>query len=75
MITVENLRKSFGRGTNATEVLRDIDLTIPDGKWTAIVGPSGSGKSTLLNCLSGLLKPDDIYQLTSGSLVPYEVTA
>lgn len=58
MITVENLRKSFGRGTNATEVLRDIDLTIPDGKWTAIVGPSGSGKSTLLNCLSGLLKPD-----------------
>ncbi|WP_042355032.1 metal ABC transporter ATP-binding protein [Bacillus rubiinfantis] len=37
-------------------VLHDIDLTIPEGAFLAIVGPNGSGKSTLLKLLLGLLK-------------------
>ncbi len=44
------LHKSFG----ATEVLHDIDLDIPHGQVTTILGPSGSGKSTLLRCLNRL---------------------
>jgi len=37
------------------EVLRDIALALPAGRWTAIVGPNGAGKSTLLRALGGLL--------------------
>jgi ABC-type polar amino acid transport system ATPase subunit len=48
------LKKSFGK----TAVLRGIDLTVPDGKVTAVIGPSGSGKSTLLRCLDYLEKPN-----------------
>lgn len=58
MITVSNLKKSFGSGTNKNEVLKGIDLKILDGDFIVILGASGSGKSTLLNCLSGLEKPD-----------------
>jgi zinc transport system ATP-binding protein len=44
-------------------VLEDINITIPDGSFLAIVGPNGSGKSTLLKLLLGLLKlqKGDIY--------------
>jgi zinc transport system ATP-binding protein len=38
-------------------VLEDINLSIPEGSFLAIVGPNGSGKSTLLKLILGLLKP------------------
>jgi len=52
MATLEltGIRKSFG----ATEVLRQIDLTLADGELLAIVGASGCGKSTLLRIVAGL---------------------
>ena len=37
------------------DVLHDISLFIPQGRWTSIVGPNGAGKSTFLKCLAGLL--------------------
>ena len=54
MITVRNVHKSFG----AQKVLDGLDIDIPDGKITAIIGPSGEGKSVLLKHLIGLLQPD-----------------
>ena len=39
----------------STEVLHGIDLALPAGRWTSIVGPTGAGKSTLLKALAGLL--------------------
>ncbi len=39
-------------------LLKNINLTIPDGKTTVIIGPSGSGKSTLLKIIAGLINPD-----------------
>jgi polar amino acid transport system ATP-binding protein len=43
-------------GTNA--VLRGVDLDVPAGTTTAVIGPSGSGKSTLLRALNRLYEPD-----------------
>lgn len=54
MITLRNVHKSFG----SQKVLSGLDLDIPDGKITAIIGPSGEGKSVLLKHLIGLLQPD-----------------
>jgi ATP-binding cassette subfamily B protein len=50
-------------GAGQAEVLRGVDLVIPVGKVTAIVGASGSGKTTLFKLLLGLYKPTagDIY--------------
>lgn len=48
IIQTNNLSKSYGK----TQVLKNIDLTIEQGEFTAIMGPSGSGKTTLMNTLS-----------------------
>lgn len=57
LIKVEDLKKSYGRGETATEVLKGLNFTIPRGQMTALLGPSGSGKSTLLTIMGTLLKP------------------
>ncbi len=54
MIRIEGLRKSYPLGEGALTVLHELDLTIGDGEFVAIVGTSGSGKSTLLNILGVL---------------------
>jgi NitT/TauT family transport system ATP-binding protein len=55
MITVSNLRYSYAvPGESTRQVLTDIDFTVADGEFVAIVGPSGCGKTTLLNVLAGL---------------------
>jgi len=54
MISLRNIHKSFG----SQKVLDGLDLDIPDGKITAVIGPSGEGKSVLLKHLIGLLQPD-----------------
>lgn len=54
MIKLTNVHKSFGPQT----VLNGLDLTIPGGQITAIIGPSGEGKSVLIKHMIGLLQPD-----------------
>ncbi|HRK96005.1 MAG TPA: sn-glycerol-3-phosphate ABC transporter ATP-binding protein UgpC, partial [Rhodospirillales bacterium] len=49
-VVLRGISKRFG----ATEVLRDVDLEIPDGALVVVVGPSGCGKSTLLRLVAGL---------------------
>jgi phospholipid/cholesterol/gamma-HCH transport system ATP-binding protein len=54
MISLRNVHKSFG----TQKVLDGLNLEIPAGKITAVIGPSGEGKSVLLKHLIGLLQPD-----------------
>lgn len=53
MIELKGLKKKFGRLT----VLDDLDLDIPSGQATGIVGPNGSGKTTTIKSILGLVKP------------------
>src|SRR6187551_2228583 len=50
-IAFEGVSKVFGDGTRAVD---ELDLDIPDGGFTVLVGPSGSGKSTALRMVAGL---------------------
>lgn len=51
--------ESLSAGYGATAIIEQIDLTIPRGKLTALVGPNGCGKSTLLATLARMQKPLD----------------
>ncbi len=57
MVTVTDLRRSFGTGERAVHALRGISFTVGRGELTALKGRSGSGKTTLLNLVGGLDSP------------------
>lgn len=64
MIELEGIRRVFQVGDEEVHALRDLDLTIRQGEYVAIMGPSGSGKSTLLNIIGLLDRPDEgIYRI------------
>ena len=56
-LELKNIYKTYGQGELATDVLSNINLTIEEGEFVAIVGFTGSGKTTLVNLINGLLKP------------------
>ena len=53
-----NVNKGYGSGSHRTTVLRDVNLTVAQSEFVAIVGFSGSGKTTLISLLAGLIQPD-----------------
>ena len=57
LIRTENLTKTYGRGAASTQALRGINLEIPRGSFSCIVGPSGHGKSTLMHLIGALDRP------------------
>ncbi|MCX4662942.1 ATP-binding cassette domain-containing protein [Streptomyces sp. SID4919] len=67
MVEIRGVHKSFG----TLEVLRGIDLNVPVGEVTVILGPSGSGKSTLLRTINHLEKADSGWISVDGSLIGY----
>jgi putative ABC transport system ATP-binding protein len=62
IVSLSKVSKSYTRGKQEVVVLRDLDLSIEQGDFAALMGPSGSGKTTLLNLIGGLDQP------TSGSI-------
>jgi ATP-binding cassette subfamily C protein CydD len=70
VVVLDDVTVSFPE--SSSPVLRDVDLTIPSGRWTAVTGASGAGKTTLLSVVAGARKP------SSGAvrwLTPAGVTA
>lgn len=57
ILKLENVSQSFGAGTHATHVLKNIDLDVQEGEFLVLLGFSGSGKTTLINLMAGLEQP------------------
>ncbi|TCV68605.1 ABC transporter ATP-binding protein [Neorhizobium sp. S3-V5DH] len=53
MVSIDAVTMSFG----SYVAVQDVNLSVADGEFLAIVGPTGCGKSTILNAIAGLLKP------------------
>lgn len=72
-LELKDLRKSFGK----SEIIRGVNLAIPEGERLAIIGPNGAGKSTLFNLISGRFEPSSGDVLLHGQRIngkkPFEI--
>ena len=77
LVQIRDVHKFFTRGSERIDVLKGVNLDIPEGDFLALMGPSGSGKTTLLNLMGGLDSPTggsvavgdvEINRLSGGSL-------
>ena len=57
LIDLRNINKTYRNGDQELKVLKNINLTVEEGDFVAIMGPSGSGKSTLMNIIGMLDRP------------------
>lgn len=67
LIEIKKLSKAYKSGEEYVMALNNLDLTIEQGEFVAVMGPSGSGKSTLLTILGGLNHP------TEGNVIVDEI--
>ncbi len=63
MLELKNISFTVNDGTNDVNIVNDVSLVIPDGKFVVITGPNGGGKSTLARLIMGIEKP------TSGKII------
>ena len=69
-LLLQGVAKSFRTAGDELAVLRDINLSVPTGRFVSIIGPSGCGKTTVFNIIAGLLAPDSGTILVDGQPVP-----
>jgi multiple sugar transport system ATP-binding protein len=65
-LQISGIKKRYGKGDKAVEVLKQIDIHVNPGEFLILVGPSGCGKSTLLNIIAGLDEPSEGALLIGG---------
>ncbi|MBR5497385.1 MAG: ATP-binding cassette domain-containing protein [Clostridia bacterium] len=63
MLELKNVSFTVNDGTTDLNIVKDVSLTVPDGKLIVITGPNGGGKSTLARLIMGIEKP------TSGQIL------
>jgi putative ABC transport system ATP-binding protein len=69
IIELRRVSRVYDMGHVQVTALRDVDLTVGDGEFVAVVGPSGSGKSTLMHIIGCLDRPSDGTYLLEGTPV------
>lgn len=83
LIEISNVSKSYWRDSIEIPVLNNINISVTEGEFLALMGPSGSGKTTLLNMIAGIDKPSkgevvvkgtDIAKLSESALAKWRST-
>jgi putative ABC transport system ATP-binding protein len=83
LVEIEDLTKTYRKGTQEVPVLRDLSLAVEAGEFLALMGPSGSGKTTLLNLIAGIDRPtsgvirvggQDLSKLSRNKLAAWRAT-
>ncbi|MBQ8317486.1 MAG: ABC transporter ATP-binding protein [Lachnospiraceae bacterium] len=69
LLELKNIYKNYNQGNMEVPVLKDINLTVEEGEYIAIMGPSGSGKSTLMNIIGCIDTPTSGEYLLDGSVI------
>ena len=69
ILELNNVSKWYGEGSDQTHVLENINLSINEGEFVAVVGFTGSGKTTLINLIAGLIEPSEGQVLLKGDPV------
>ena len=59
MLELKNISYTVDEGENSKEIIKNLDLTIDNGKFVVITGPNGGGKSTLAKIIAGIVTPDE----------------
>lgn len=59
LIEIKNVKHAYTTDKGPLPVLEDLNVSVPQGTFAAVVGPSGCGKSTLTRLVAGLMKPDE----------------
>ena len=67
LVELRNVCKAYGEGKDKTSILKNINLTVKEGEFIAIVGFSGSGKTTLISAIAGLIQADSGDVLKQGT--------
>jgi len=62
MLTIKDLVKVYGKGSEAKTAVAGVSLSIPRGSFFGLLGPNGAGKSTIIHCITGIAQP------TSGTI-------
>ena len=70
ILKLEHIYKDYNQDKLVVPVLKDVNLTIEEGEYVAIMGPSGSGKTTLMNIVGCLDRPTSGQYFLDGKLVP-----
>lgn len=69
LLELKNIYKNYNQGNMEVPVLKNINLTVEEGEYIAIMGPSGSGKSTLMNIIGCIDTPTSGEYLLDGSVI------
>jgi putative ABC transport system ATP-binding protein len=66
LISAEKISKTYRSGENTLQILTNVDFSVKQGRFIAIMGPSGSGKSTLMHILGCMDRPESGRYIFSG---------
>ena len=69
LISIDNVQKMFGKGSNLVHAFGPVSLDIAEGQFVSLLGPSGCGKSTLMLMIAGLLEATSGNVMLNGTTV------